>query len=152
MKTGKPTSRLSEKLNADMEKIRSENAALIDTQLQNFRSDMKRIVSAALSIIENDTDRYRLSLRKQFMLRSKATEMEWRQIVRPLLMALLLIGMTATATWLAFTILTPSFSSLGIDMIEQPQATYLILENERTTLQRCTLAGVAVDCIRIEGE
>lgn len=152
MKTGKPTPRLSEKLNADMEKIRSENAALIDTQLQSFRTDLKRIASDALRIIENDTARYRISLRKQFILRSKATDMEWRQIVWPLLMALLLIGMTATATWLALRILTPSLSSLGINMIELPQATYLILESERTTLRRCTLAGVVVDCIRIEGE
>ena len=46
MKTGKPT-RLSEKLNAELDEIRQEHVASISSQLKSFRIDLKNIMGAA---------------------------------------------------------------------------------------------------------
>ena len=55
MTTGKPTPRLSERLNADLEALRHENAALMASQLQSFRSDLTAIATHARDTIEADT-------------------------------------------------------------------------------------------------
>lgn len=60
MKTGQPKQRLSEKLNADLEKMRGENAALMQAQLQSFRADLKTIAESGLAIIKTDTETYLL--------------------------------------------------------------------------------------------
>lgn len=55
MTTGRPTPRLSERLNADLETLRQENAALTASQLQNFRTDLTAIAAHARTTIEADT-------------------------------------------------------------------------------------------------
>lgn len=54
MKTGKPT-RLSEKLNAELDTIRQDYAASMASQLENFRTDLNSIATSAHRTIETDT-------------------------------------------------------------------------------------------------
>ena len=54
MKTGKPT-RLSEKLNAELDTIRQDYAALMVSQLESFRTDLNSIATNAQRTIEIDT-------------------------------------------------------------------------------------------------
>jgi len=53
MKTGKPT-RLSEKLNAELDTIRQDYAASMASQLESFRTDLQHIVTIAQRTIETD--------------------------------------------------------------------------------------------------
>ena len=153
MKTGQPKQRLSEKLNADLEQMRSENAALMEAQLQSFRTDLKTIAESGLAIIKTDTETYLLRVRKHLMRRSANTE---KTASMPLVwMALIAccLGMSATIT--AFSVKSwfePKMFTLGIAVMERPDATYLMATGDRTTLQRCTLADQPVECLRIEKE
>ena len=54
MKTGKPT-RLSEKLNAELDTIRQDYAASMASQLESFRTDLSSIATNAQRTIESDT-------------------------------------------------------------------------------------------------
>ena len=54
MKTGKPT-RLSEKLNAELDTIRQDYAASMASQLESFRTDLNAIATIAHRTIETDT-------------------------------------------------------------------------------------------------
>jgi len=54
MKTGKPT-RLSEKLNAELDTIRQDYAASMASQLESFRTDLNSIAANAQRTIETDT-------------------------------------------------------------------------------------------------
>ena len=54
MKTGKPT-RLSEKLNAELDTIRQDYAASMASQLESFRTDLSSIATIAHRTIEIDT-------------------------------------------------------------------------------------------------
>ena len=53
MTIGKPN-RLAEKLNTELETIRSDHAALMEAQLESFRSDFSSIATGALHTIETD--------------------------------------------------------------------------------------------------
>ena len=153
MKTGQPKQRLSEKLNADLEQMRRENAALMEAQLQSFRVDLKTIAESGLAIIKTDTETYLLRVRKHLMRRSANTE---KMTSMPLVwMALIAccVGMSATIT--AFSLknwFEPKMHTLGITAMERPDATYLMATGERTTLQLCTLAGQELDCLQVEKE
>jgi hypothetical protein len=153
MKTGQPKQRLSEKLNADLEQMRNENAALMEAQLQSFRNDLKTIAESGLAIIKTDTETYLLRVRKHLMRRSANTE---KTASMPLVwMALIAfcLGMSATITVFAMkSWFEPKMHTLGITAMERPDATYLMATGDRTTLQLCTLAGQQVDCLRIEKE
>lgn len=153
MKTGRPKQRLSELLNADLEQMRRENTALMEAQLQSFRADLKAIAESGLAIIKTDTETFLLRVRKYLMRRSANTE---RMASMPLVwMALITccLGMSATIT--AFSVKSwfePKMHTLGITVMERPDATYLMATGDRTTLQRCTLAGREMDCLQIEKE
>jgi hypothetical protein len=153
MKTGQPKQRLSEKLIADLERMRSENAALMEAQLQSFRTDLKSIAESGLAIIKTDTETDLLRVRKHLMRRSANTE---KMASMPLVwMALIAccVGMSATIT--AFSVKSwfePKMHTLGVTVMERSDATYLMATGERTTLQLCTLAGQQLDCLRIEKE
>ena len=54
MKTGKPT-RLSEKLNAELDTIRQDYAASMASQLESVRTDLSSIATSAHRTIESDT-------------------------------------------------------------------------------------------------
>ena len=153
MKTGQPKQRLSEKLNADLEQMRTENAALMQAQLQSFRTDLKAIAESGLAIIKTDTETYLLRVRKHLLRRSANTE---KMVSMPLVwMALIAccVGMSATIT--TFSVKSwfePKMHALGITVMERPDATYLMATGDRTTLQLCALAGQPMDCLRIEKE
>lgn len=53
MKTGKPT-RLSEKLNADLDMIRQDHAASMASRLESFRSNLTAIANDARRTIKSD--------------------------------------------------------------------------------------------------
>jgi len=150
MKTGEPKQRLSEKLNADMERIRAENAASIDAQLQSFRTDLRTTAESALAIIKTDTEGYLLRVRKHLMRQSaNAARPEWKALMWPTLVACGLMISTGLSTWSVMTWLTPNLETMGLRVIERPEATYLIPRNGQTTLARCALAGAPVDCLKI---
>lgn len=150
MKTGEPKQRLSEKLNADMERIREENAASIDAQLQSFRTDLKTIAENALATIRDDTDRFLLTARQQLLRQKPQHETPYWKEIAILAVA---ICVTSAGIWLATRLIgQPTPPTFGLTVIERPEATFLILDNERAVLTRCTLAGQDVDCIRIGKE
>ena len=71
MKTGKPT-RLSEKLNAELDTIRAEHVASISSQLKSFRIDLKNIVGAAQHTIASDTRRFHTETARMFETRLRS--------------------------------------------------------------------------------
>ncbi|APE44273.1 hypothetical protein FIU89_03480 [Roseovarius sp. THAF27] len=153
MKTGEPKQRLSEKLNADMERIRAENAASIDAQLQSFRTDLKTIAENALATIKTDTEGYLLRVRKHLMRQSaNAARPEWKALMWPMLVACCLMISAGVSTWTVMTWLMPNLNTMGLRVIERPEATYLIPRSGRAVLARCSLAGEPVDCLMIPKE
>lgn len=54
--------------------MRSDNAALMEAQLQSFRVELKTIAESGLAIIKTDTETYLLRMRKHLMRRSANTE------------------------------------------------------------------------------
>jgi len=54
MMTGKPKTRLSERLNADLEQIRAEHTALMQLSLETFRHDLQTTAQDAQNTIETD--------------------------------------------------------------------------------------------------
>ena len=150
MRTGEPKQRLSEKLNADMERIREENVASIDAQLQSFRTDLKATAESALAIIKTDTEGYLLRVRKHLMRQSaNAARPEWKALMWPTLVACGLMISTGLSTWSVMTWLMPNLNTMGLRVIERPEAIYLIPRSDQTTLARCTLAREPVDCLKI---
>lgn len=153
MKTGPQKPRLSEKLAADMEQMRTENAALIATQLESFRNDLKITAESALATIKTDTEGYLLRVRKHLLRQSaNAARPEWTAMIYPVLIACALMISISLSTWTVLNWLTPSMQSLGIRMIERPEATYLIPFRDTTTLTHCRLGTQTVDCLMIEEE
>ena len=92
MTTGKLTPRLSERLNADLEALRHENAALMASQLQSFRSDLTAIATHARDTIEADT--------RMFLHATSGTMQSFQyRITRWLTLAPVILLATATAVW-----------------------------------------------------
>ncbi|MFK7867820.1 MAG: hypothetical protein AB8B58_01130 [Roseobacter sp.] len=140
MKTGKPT-RLSEKLNAELETIRQDYAASMASQLESFRTDLSKVATIAHRTIESDT--------RTFLRQNKS----WLTISPWLITGTFLVGIALmmAASWLWTVQLTRSeMTELGLTRIDREDATWLVLDPTKTRLRTCTLGGRSVTCIKIE--
>ena len=140
MKTGKPT-RLSEKLNAELDTIRQDYAASMASQLESFRTDLSSIATIAQRTIEIDT--------RTFLRQNKS----WLTISPWLITGALLVGIVSMmgASLLWTMLLTSSeMTDLGLTRIDREDGTWLVLDPTKTRLRTCTLGGRSVTCIKIE--
>src|SRR6056297_2181264 len=103
MQNGKPT-RLSEKLNAELDTIRQEHIASISSQLKSFRIDLKNIVGAAQHTIASDTRRFQTETESLFETRLSSIRL-WLTISPWLIAGMVLTGiasmMAASFFWTA---------------------------------------------------
>jgi CHASE3 domain sensor protein len=109
MKTGKPT-RLSEKLNAELDTIRQDYAASMASQLESFRTDLNSIATNAQHTIEIDT--------RTFLRQNKS----WLTISPWLITGTLLVGIVSMmAASLLWTLLLASseLTDLGLTRIDR---------------------------------
>ena len=140
MKTGKPT-RLSEKLNAELDTIRQDYAASMASQLENFRTDLDSIATNAQRTIEIDT--------RTFLRQNKS----WLTISPWLITGTLLVGivlmMAASLLW-TLMLASSEMTELGLTRIDREDGTWLVLDPTKTRLRTCTLGGRSVTCIKIE--
>jgi len=140
MKTGKPT-RLSEKLNAELDTIRQDYAASMASQLESFRTDLNSIATNAQRTIEIDT--------RTFLRQNKS----WLTISPWLITGTFLVGIVSMmAASLLWTLMLSSseLTDLGLTRIDREDATWLVLDPTKTRLRTCTLGGRSVTCIKIE--
>ena len=140
MKTGKPT-RLSEKLNAELDTIRQDYAASMASQLESFRTDLSTIVTNAHRTIETDT--------RTFLRQNKS----WLTISPWLITGAFLVGivsmMAASLLW-TLMLASSEMTELGLTRIDREDGTWLVLDPTKTRLRTCTLGGRSVTCIKIE--
>ena len=140
MKTGKPT-RLSEKLNAELDTIRQNYAASMASQLESFRTDLNSIATNAQRTIETDT--------RTFLRQNKS----WLTISPWLITGTFLAGivsmMAASLLW-TLMLASSEMTELGLTRIDREDATWLVLDPTKTRLRTCTLGGRSVTCIKIE--
>ncbi len=140
MKTGKPT-RLSEKLNAELDTIRQDYAASMASQLENFRTDLNSIAINAQRTIEIDT--------RTFLRQNKS----WLTISPWLITGMFLAGiasmMAASLLW-TLMLASSEMTDLGLTRIDREDGTWLVLDPTKTRLRTCTLGGRSVTCIKIE--
>ena len=151
MKTGKPT-RLSEKLNTELDTIRQDYAASMASQLESFRTDLTAIASDARRTIENDTRRFLNENRSLFETRTEQIR-RWLTISPWVISGLIVTGIASmmAASWFWTVLLTRTeMAELGLRRIDQGEQTWLTLDPDRTELKTCTLAGTPVICIKIE--
>lgn len=150
MKTGKPT-RLSEKLNADLDMIRADYAASMASQLESFKADLTSIANDARRITETDTRRFLTETRSFYedrieQIRNWLTISPWVIVALSLTIpALMMAGSWYWANQMERSALT----EMGLTRIEQGQQIWVTLDPDRTELQTCTLAGAPIICIRI---
>lgn len=142
MKTGKPT-RLSEKLNAELDTIRQDYAASMASQLESFRTDLNSIATNAQRTIEIDT--------RTFLRQNKS----WLTISPSQITGTFLAGivsmMAASLLW-TLILASSELTDLGLTRIDREDATWLVLDPTKTRLRTCTLGGRSVTCIKIEEE
>jgi len=140
MKTGKPT-RLSEKLNAELDTIRQDYAASMVSQLESFRTDLNSIATNAQRTIETDT--------RTFLRQNKS----WLTISPWLITGTFLVGivsmMAASLLW-TLMLASSEMTELGLTRIDREDGTWLVLDPTKTRLRTCTLGGRSVTCIKIE--
>ena len=140
MKTGKPT-RLSEKLNAELDTIRQDYAASMASQLESFRTDLNSIATIAHRTIEIDT--------RTFLRQNKS----WLTISPWLITVTFLVGivsmMAASLLW-TLMLASSEMTELGLTRIDREDGTWLVLDPTKTRLRTCTLGGRSVTCIKIE--
>lgn len=140
MKTGKPT-RLSEKLNAELDTIRQDYAASMASQLESFRTDLNSIATNAQLTIESDI--------RTFLRQNKS----WLTISPWLITGTLLVGivsmMGASLLW-TMLLADSEMTGLGLNRIDREDGTWLVLDPTITRLRTCTLGGRSVTCIKIE--
>ena len=140
MKTGKPT-RLSEKLNAELDTIRQDYAASMASQLESFRTDLNSIATNAQRTIEIDT--------RSFLRQNKS----WLTISPWLITGTFLVGivsmMAASLLW-TLMLASSEMTELGLTRIDREDGTWLVLDPTKTRLRTCTLGGRSVTCIKIE--
>lgn len=151
MKLGKPT-RLSEKLNAELDTIRQDYAASMASQLKSFRTDLTAIANDARRTIENDTRRFLNENRSLFETRTEQIK-RWLTISPYVISGLIVTGIALmmAASWFWTSLLTRSeLTELCLTRIAQGEQTWLTLDPDRTELKTCTLAGAPVMCIKIE--
>ena len=140
MKTGKPT-RLSEKLNAELDTIRQDYAASMASQLESFRTDLNAIATNAQRTIEIDT--------RSFLRQNKS----WLTISPWLITGTFLAGIVSMmAASLLWTLMLDNseMTELGLTRIDREDGTWLVLDPTKTRLRTCTLGGRSVTCIKIE--
>ena len=140
MKTGKPT-RLSEKLNAELDTIRQDYAASMASQLESFRTDLNSIATNAQRTIEGDT--------RTFLRQNKS----WLTISPWLITGTFLVGIVSMmAASLLWTMLLASseMTDLGLTRIDREDGTWLVLDPTITRVRTCALSGRSVTCIKIE--
>ena len=102
MKTGKPT-RLSEKLNAELDTIRQDYAASMASQLESFRTDLNSIATNAQRTIEIDT--------RTFLRQNKS----WLTISPWLITGTFLVGIVSMmAASLLWTLMLASSETDGL--------------------------------------
>jgi hypothetical protein len=140
MKTGKPT-RLSEKLNAELDTIRQDYAASMASQLESFRTDLSKIATIAQRTIESDT--------RSFLRQNKS----WLTISPWLITGTFLLGivsmMAASLLW-TLMLASSEMTDLGLTRIDREDGIWLVLDPTKTRLRTCTLGGRSVTCIKIE--
>jgi hypothetical protein len=140
MKTGKPT-RLSEKLNAELDTIRQDYAASMASQLESFRTDLNSIAINAQRTIEIDT--------RTFLRQNKS----WLTISPWLITGTFLAGivsmMVASLLW-TLMLASSELTDLGLTRIDREDGTWLVLDPTKTRLRTCTLGGRSMTCIKIE--
>lgn len=151
MTTGKPN-RLAEKLNADLEAVRSDHAALMASQLESFRSDFSSIATSALHTIETDI-RFFLSDSRSELERRSETIRRWLTIS-----PWVIVGMASA--WIATVLIASGFwmglitrsemTRLGLTRIEQAGQTWVTLDPDRAELKTCTMAQRTIICIEIK--
>jgi hypothetical protein len=153
MKTGKPT-RLSEKLNAELDTSRQEHVASISSQLKSLRIDMKNIVGAAQYTIESDTRRFQTESRNLFETRTRQIR-RWLRISPWVITGIIVMGiasmMAASLLWTQM-LASSEMRELGLTRIDRADGTWLVLDPNKTRLRTCTLGGRSVTCIKIEEE
>ena len=150
MKTGKPT-RLSEKLNAELDTIRQDYAASMASQLESFRTDLTAIANDARRTIESDTRRFLNENRSLFETRTEQIR-RWLTISPWVISGLMVMGIGSmiVVSWLWTVLLARSeLAELGLIRIEQAGQTWLMLNPDSVALSRCTLAGTTTYCIKI---
>ena len=140
MKTGKPT-RLSEKLNAELDTIRQDYAASMTSQLESFRTDLSTIATIAHRTIETDT---RTFLRQN---KSWLTISPW--LITGTFLAGIVLMMAASLLW-TLMLASSEMTELGLTRIDREDGTWLVLDPTKTRLRTCTLGGRSVTCIKIE--
>lgn len=151
MTTGKPN-RLAEKLNADLETIRSDHAALMASQLESFRSDFSSIATSALHTIETDI-RFFLSDSKSELERRSETIRRWLTISPWVIVGMVSVWIATVliANWFWTGLITRSeMTKLGLTRIEQSGQTWVTLDPNRTELKNCTMAQTPIICIEIK--
>lgn len=151
MTTGKPN-RLAEKLNADLETIRSDHAALMASQLESFRSDFSSIATSALHTIETDI-RFFLSDSKSELERRSETIRRWLTISPWVIsgMVSIWIATVLMASWFWTGLMAHSeMTELGLTRIEQSGQTWVTLDPNRTELTTCTMEQAPIICIEIK--
>lgn len=151
MTTGKPN-RLAEKLNADLETIRSDHAALMASQLESFRSDFSSIATSALHTIDTDI-RFFLSDSKSELERRSETIRRWLTISPWVIVGVVSawIATALIASWFWTGLITRSeMTRLGLTRIEQAGQTWVTLDPDRTELKTCTFAQRPIICIEIK--
>lgn len=151
MTTGKPN-RLAEKLNADLETIRSDHAALMASQLESFRSDFSSITTSALHTIETDI-RFFLSDSKSELERRSETIRRWLTISPWVIVGMVSawIATVLMASWFLTDLIARSeLKELGLIRIEQSGQTRVTPDPNRTELKTCTVAGTPIICIEIK--
>lgn len=151
MKTGKPT-RLSEKLNAELDTIRQDYAALMVSQLESFRTDLNSIATNAQRTIEIDTRTF-LQQNKSW-LETRTWEIKtWLTISPWLITGIIVMGiapmMAASLLWTQM-LASSELTELGLTRIDREDGTWLVLDPTKTRLWTCTLSGRSVTCIKIE--
>lgn len=153
MTTGKPTPRLSERLNADMEALRQENAALMASQLQSFRTDLTAIATHARDTIEADTRMF-LHATSGTMQSFQHQTSRWMTLAPVILLATATAAITAllVLSWLWSVMLSKSeLMRLGLQRIDQGGMTYLLTDPTRASIQKCAISDQrSVMCIQIK--
>ena len=151
MKTGKPT-RLSEKLNAELDTIRQDYAASVASQLESFRTDLNSIATNALHTIETDI-RFFLSDSRSELERRSETIRRWLTISPWVIVGMVSawIATVLIASWFWTVFITRSeITRLGLTRIEQSGQTWVTLDPNRTELKTCTMAQTPIICIEIK--
>ena len=150
MKTGKPT-RLSEKLNAELDSIRQEYAASMASQLESFRSDLTAIASDAQRTIESDTRCFQKETANLFQTRLNSIRR--CLTISPFLISVLILALIASmmvASYFWTLVLKRSeLMEIGLTHIVQAGQTWLVLDPSRGELNNCVVAGRSTHCIKI---